>query len=305
MQQWAAPLSWLVCVYVYKHASVPTCLAKETERLSNLDPCKDEKETWERGREGKVECGGKREITRRRGEGGQRQRKRGKGEHTEDRRNGTRSSVEESAPTSSRLRPKIEPFFFFCFPSSSSAPLLSEKRERFLRGKFTAGHRAGRGSGSSPEMNRGGSFRRRLSSLRGAWRWSTGYLFRKVGCDEWRIWLKAALVASSLSTLNVFFFFVIEKVFVSFADFYKPPTSFPSLPPFLPYCLTLSQMVNLYGLLVKSTSPDVFHLETGPGGPPTLIPTSSSSFSLPTTLLLPPPPWWKFPKEMGCGLCRV
>lgn len=203
-----------------------------------------------------------------------------------------------------RLRPKIEPFFF-CFPSSSSAPLLSEKRERFLRGKFTAGHRAGRGSGSSPEMNRGGSFRRRLSSLRGAWRWSTGYLFRKVGCDEWRIWLKAALVASSLSMLNVFFFFVIEKVFVSFADFYKPPTSFPSLPPFLPYCLTLSQMVNLYGLLVKSTSPDVFHLETGPGGPPTLIPTSSSSFSLPTTLLLPPPPWWKFPKEMGCGLCRV
>lgn len=74
--------------------------------------------------------------------------------------------------------------FFSCFPSSSSAPLLSEKRERFLRGKFTAGHRAGRGSGSSPEMNRGGSFRRRLSSLRGAWRWSTGYLFRKVGCNE-------------------------------------------------------------------------------------------------------------------------
>ncbi|XP_033990595.1 tensin-1 isoform X5 [Trematomus bernacchii] len=28
-------------------------------------------------------------------------------------------------------------------------------------------------------MNRGGSLRRRLSSLRGAWRWSTGYLFRK------------------------------------------------------------------------------------------------------------------------------
>lgn len=30
-------------------------------------------------------------------------------------------------------------------------------------------------------MDRGGSLRRRLSSLRGAWRWSTGYLFRKVG----------------------------------------------------------------------------------------------------------------------------
>ncbi|KAA8588383.1 hypothetical protein FQN60_001577, partial [Etheostoma spectabile] len=29
------------------------------------------------------------------------------------------------------------------------------------------------------EMDRGGSLRRRLSSLRGAWRWSTGYLFRK------------------------------------------------------------------------------------------------------------------------------
>lgn len=133
--------------------------------------------------------------------------------------------------------------FFFCFPSSSSAPLLSEKRERFLRGKFTAGHRAGRGSGSSPEMNRGGSFRRRLSSLRGAWRWSTGYLFRKVGCDEWWIWLKAALVASSLSTLNVFFFFVIEKVFVSFADFYKPPTSFPSPPSSLTASLFLRWLI--------------------------------------------------------------
>lgn len=30
-------------------------------------------------------------------------------------------------------------------------------------------------------MNRGRSLRRRLSSLHGAWRWSTGYLFRKVG----------------------------------------------------------------------------------------------------------------------------
>ncbi|CAB1346539.1 unnamed protein product [Coregonus sp. 'balchen'] len=39
---------------------------------------------------------------------------------------------------------------------------------------------------SSPEMNRGGSLRRRLSSLRGAWRWSTGYLFRKVGKKGWR-----------------------------------------------------------------------------------------------------------------------
>lgn len=271
------------------------------------------RKTWERGREGKVECGGKREITWWEAEGGgwptaEKEREgrahRGQKERDEELCGGVCPDLEHVVARC-RLRPKIEPFFFFfCFPPSSSAPLLSEKRERFLRGKFTAGHRAGRGSGSSPEMNRGGSFRRRLSSLRGAWRWSTGYLFRKVGCDEWWIWLKAALVASSLSTLNVFFFFVIEKVFVSFADFYKPPTSFPSLPPFLPYCLTLSQMVNLYGLLVKSTSPDVFHLETGPGGPPTLIPPSSSS-SLPTTLLLPPPPWWKFPKEMGCGLCRV
>lgn len=136
-----------------------------------------------------------------------------------------------------RLWPKIEPFFF-CFPSSSSAPLLSEKRERFLRGKFTAGHRAGRGSGSSPEMNRGGSFRRRLSSLRGAWRWSTGYLFRKVGCDEWRIWLKAALVASSLSTLNVFFLLCHRKSFCLLRRLLQAPNVFslpPPLPPLLPH----------------------------------------------------------------------
>lgn len=56
-----------VCVYVYKHASVPTCLAKETERLSNLDPCKDEKDmgareggkSWMRGEERDNVVGGR------------------------------------------------------------------------------------------------------------------------------------------------------------------------------------------------------------------------------------------------------
>lgn len=99
--------------------------------------------------------------------------------------------------------------------------------------------------------------------------------------DRW-IWLKVALVASSLSTLDVFF--CHRKFFVSFADFYQPPTSFPSLPPpFIPYCLTLSQMVNLYGLLVKSTSPDVFHLETGLEDPPLQFPPP------------PPPPLYPLP----------
>lgn len=76
-----------------------------------------------------------------------------------------------------RELPKIEALCVF----SSTTLLLSEKRARFLRGNFTVGHRAVRDRGSSPEMNREGSLRRRLSSLRGAWRWSTGYLFRKVG----------------------------------------------------------------------------------------------------------------------------
>lgn len=69
-------------------------------------------------------------------------------------------------------------FFFFLLPS-----LAVRERERFQRGNLTAGPTAGTDRGSSPEMNRGDSLRRRLSSLRGAWRWSTGYLFRKVGHD--------------------------------------------------------------------------------------------------------------------------
>ena len=77
-----------------------------------------------------------------------------------------------------RQLPKIESCFFFL-------PLLLLRCQRKGRGfkeeNFTAGYKAVRDRGSSPEMNRGGSLRRRLSSLRGAWRWSTGYLFRKVG----------------------------------------------------------------------------------------------------------------------------
>lgn len=138
-----------MCVYVYKHASVPTCLAKETERLSNLDPCKDEKETWERAREGKVECGGEREITWWEAEGGgwptaekarEGRAHRGQKERDEELCGGVCPDLEHVVARC-RQRPKIEPFFFSCSPSSSSAPLLSEKRERFLRGKFTAGHR--------------------------------------------------------------------------------------------------------------------------------------------------------------------
>lgn len=143
-------------------------------------------------------------------------------------------------------------------------------------------------------MNRGGSLRRRLSSLRGAWRWSTGYLFRKVGCKRMhgRIYSK---------TSCCFFFAFHARLFLcrrkSFPRLPRrllpaPQRLFP--PPFLPHCLALSQMVNLYGLLVKSTSPDVFHLETGPGGPPTQVPSSSSS---PTTLH-PPLSQSKFPKQM-------
>lgn len=203
------------------------------------------RKTWERGREGKVECGGKREITWWEAEGGgwptaEKEREgrahRGQKERDEELCGGVCTDLEHVVARC-RLRPKIEPFFF-CFPSSSSAPLLSEKRERFLRGKFTAGHRAGRGSGSSPEMNRGGSFRRRLSSLRGAWRWSTGYLFRKVGCNEWWIWLKAALVASSLSTLNVFFLLCHRKSFCLLRRLLQAPNVFslpPPLPPLLPH----------------------------------------------------------------------
>lgn len=41
---------------------------------------------------------------------------------------------------------------------------------------------------------------------------------------------------------------------------FPPP---PSRSPSLPLSLPLPQMVNLYGLLVKSTSPDGIHLETG------------------------------------------
>lgn len=229
-----------------------------------------------------------------------------------------------------RQLPKIEPLVFFFPPSSSPfPPPLSEKRERFHRGNFTAGQKAVRDRESSPEMNRGGSLRRRLSSLRGAWRWSTGYLFRKVGCNggangwifldgfsvyNWRVtWRVVNMdhLLFSCPTLRGLFspplLFLCDRIFshVSFADFYQPPTSF-ALPPSLLRSLALSQMVNLYGLLVKSTSPDGFHLETGPQDPPLQFP--------------PPPPPHPLPRltpsfliqvlkgekqVLGCGLCAV
>lgn len=90
-----------------------------------------------------------------------------------------------------RQPPKIEPSFFCffflfccCLPLLLLPLLLLRSKKRRLHGEnFTAKGKTGvrEGWGSSPGMNRGGSLRRRLSSLRGAWRWSTGYLFRKVG----------------------------------------------------------------------------------------------------------------------------
>lgn len=107
-----------MCVYVYKHASVPTCLAKETERLSNLDPCKDEKETRERAREGKVECGGGGDNVV--GGGGwptaEKEREgrahRGQKERDEELCGGVCPDLEHVVARC-RRRPKIEPLFFF------------------------------------------------------------------------------------------------------------------------------------------------------------------------------------------------
>lgn len=132
-------------------------------------------------------------------------------------------------------------------------------------------------------MDRGGSLRRRLSSLRGAWRWSTGHLFRKVGRDG-----GDGGGSRSFKLLVCFFFFsLLWNCFSRLlrgllpAPNVSPP---PSLLRSLLRSLALSQMVNLNGLLVKSTSTDGFHLETGPLDPPLQFPpptSSSSSFASP------------------------
>ena len=118
-------------------------------------------------------------------------------------------------------------------------------------------------------MDRGGSLRRRLSSLRGAWRWSTGYLFRKVGrhAGDGR-----DPVASNFSCV---FCLLLWNCFSRLLHGLLPAPNVslpPSLPPSLRPSLALSQMVNLNGLLVKSTSTDGFHLETGPLDPPLQFP---------------------------------
>lgn len=124
-------------------------------------------------------------------------------------------------------------------------------------------------------MNRGGSLRRRLSSLRGAWRWSTGYLFRKVGC---KVWILSTLAQWLLVLYLLLLFLCFGKAcLVSSRTFTSPQRLLPSLCS----CFALSQMVNLNGLLVKSTSTDGFHLETGLLDPPP--PTSSPSSPSPTT----------------------
>lgn len=99
------------------------------------------------------------------GEGGHRRRRgRKEGENrertegrVEQRCGGVRSELEHEAARCSPLPPKIEPlgvflFFFSSSSTSSSPPRLTEKkRERFLRGKFTAGQKASeRLRGSSP-----------------------------------------------------------------------------------------------------------------------------------------------------------
>lgn len=126
--------------------------------------------------------------------------------------------------------------------------------------------------------------RRRLSSLRGAWRWSTGHLFRKVGRDG-----GDGRGSRSFKLLVCFFFLFVVELFLSSPSrtFTSPQRLSPSLPPSLRSLLrslALSQMVNLNGLLVKSTSTDGFHLETGPLDPPLQFPpptSSSSSFASP------------------------
>lgn len=64
---------------------------------------------------------------------------------------------------------------------SSAWPGWPKIRTFFCWAEREKGEVSGGKFSAAPEMNHG-SLRRRLSSLRGAWRWSTGHLFRKVGC---------------------------------------------------------------------------------------------------------------------------
>lgn len=118
------------------------------------------------------------------GEGGRyTDRQRESRERTEGRGVSWRSLVQAGAcsgPLQANTQNRKTFFFFFYFFFFSSSTV--REKPQASQKNFTAGHKPVRGS--SPEMNRGDSLRRRLSSLRGTWRWSTGYLFRKVGCDR-------------------------------------------------------------------------------------------------------------------------
>lgn len=168
---------------------------------------------------------------------------------------------QEQAAARWRLLPKIEAFFSTS-PSSSSA--VREKGEACW-GEVHSRTESGRGRGISLEMDRGGSVRRRLSSLSRAWRWSTGYLFRKVGALVDRPRMVAPTWCCSSARLAVCSgFFVMEGVLWSpsltfTSRQHLPPSLLPSLLP----SSTLSQMLNSNGLLVKSNSTAGFHLETG------------------------------------------
>lgn len=174
---WRAAVSWpwmFMCLCTNMHQF--PCLPKEAEQFRSMHRWKKRE-----GKREKLNMGGWDNVIggRVREKGGWwpvcRRRDREKGEHRGMSQGALVWAGACSGPLQAAAQNRALGSLFF------SPPPLSEKRERFHRGNFTAGYKAVRGRGSSPEMNRGGSLRRRLSSLRGAWRWSTGYLFRKVG----------------------------------------------------------------------------------------------------------------------------
>jgi len=177
---WRATVIWLcLCTNVSK----PTWLLKE--RI-NLDPYIDEKKGRERGKSwiwgGEItwweaELGGGDQYTD--GEGERR-----KGEHRADRGTGQGAlcrSLACSGPLQAAAQNRAlgSPFFFFFL-------LRCQRKGRgFTEEASLPDTKRWETERAPPEMDRGGSLRRRLSSLRGAWRWSTGHLFRKVGRDGW------------------------------------------------------------------------------------------------------------------------
>lgn len=270
------------------HQTTRSPTEAERDRSCSLGPCTDEKEggkSWIRG-----------EITwweaEREGEGGQHADREGRKEREREPRADRRTrrgalwrSLLWAGACSGPLQATAQnraPFFSLPLLLPFASSTVRERREVSRRKvhcwtesseRQLSRDEPRRVFEKAPLLSEGGmAMEYGLPFQEGRTRW------RGARTDGWMVgWIYSShrgccILCFSCPLLHHLFFLCYWIVsLVSLADFYQPPTSF-ALPPFLLRSPALSQMVNLNGLLVKSTSTDGFHLETGLLDPPLQFP---------------------------------